>query len=289
MEIIRGLKKKYYCCYIRWISRASSATPLKLLIEWFKLVWLSRLSEIIFRLHRNSTLDTSSSHNCREWLMDLRRLSLAASFLCLYVSRQEKVRWPLSWWAVYQARAIYLVCFFISQTFIRTSAAMAKGHRLDHSFAYPGWCDRGRKLTFWAYQLRKPAHPHPPGMAMTSVMAQQANISWSLTSWTGRQLTACLVAGLVEIFHRSTMPSACICGTGAQRICTGHSSITIILLSWSTNRACTVDGESYHFTLIRLYMLGDCRRNGAYLNLGIAISAAKSLGCHQPEAAFSQS
>ncbi|KAH8122973.1 hypothetical protein LI328DRAFT_169900 [Trichoderma asperelloides] len=46
--------------------------------------------------------------------------------------------------------------------------------------------------------------------------------------------------------------------------------------------------ESYHFTLIRLYMLGDCRRNGAYLNLGIAISAAKSLGCHQPEAAFSQ-
>ncbi|UKZ86516.1 uncharacterized protein TrAFT101_002342 [Trichoderma asperellum] len=42
------------------------------------------------------------------------------------------------------------------------------------------------------------------------------------------------------------------------------------------------------FTLISLYMLGCCRRDGAYLNLGIAISAAKSLGYHRPEAAFSQ-
>jgi hypothetical protein len=38
------------------------------------------------------------------------------------------------------------------------------------------------------------------------------------------------------------------------------------------------------FILISLYMLGCSRRNGAYLNLGIAISAAKSLGCHRHEA-----
>ncbi|UKZ53339.1 hypothetical protein TrVGV298_007131 [Trichoderma virens] len=42
------------------------------------------------------------------------------------------------------------------------------------------------------------------------------------------------------------------------------------------------------FTLISLYMLGCCRRDGAYLNLGIAISAAKSLGYHRPEATFTQ-
>lgn len=38
------------------------------------------------------------------------------------------------------------------------------------------------------------------------------------------------------------------------------------------------------FILISLYMLGCCRRDGAYLNLGIAISAAKSLGYHRVEA-----
>lgn len=37
------------------------------------------------------------------------------------------------------------------------------------------------------------------------------------------------------------------------------------------------------FMLISLYMLGCSRRNGAYLNLGIAISAAKSLGFHRDE------
>jgi hypothetical protein len=37
------------------------------------------------------------------------------------------------------------------------------------------------------------------------------------------------------------------------------------------------------FTLISLYMLGYSQRNGAFLNLGIAISAAKSLGCHRDE------
>ncbi|KAL7946791.1 hypothetical protein V8C42DRAFT_352305 [Trichoderma barbatum] len=42
------------------------------------------------------------------------------------------------------------------------------------------------------------------------------------------------------------------------------------------------------FTLISLYMLGCCRRDGAYLNLGIAISAARSLGYHRPEATFTQ-
>jgi hypothetical protein len=42
------------------------------------------------------------------------------------------------------------------------------------------------------------------------------------------------------------------------------------------------------FTLISLYMLGSCRRNGAYLNLGIAISAAKSLGYHRSEVALPQ-
>lgn len=42
------------------------------------------------------------------------------------------------------------------------------------------------------------------------------------------------------------------------------------------------------FTLISLYMLGSCRRDGAYLNLGIAISAAKSMGYHRSEAAFPQ-
>lgn len=42
------------------------------------------------------------------------------------------------------------------------------------------------------------------------------------------------------------------------------------------------------FTLICLYMLGCCRRDGAYLNLGIAISAAKSLGYHRAEATFVQ-
>lgn len=34
------------------------------------------------------------------------------------------------------------------------------------------------------------------------------------------------------------------------------------------------------FLLISLYMLGCSRRNGAHLNLGIAISAARSLGYH---------
>ncbi|KAB8231336.1 uncharacterized protein BDW43DRAFT_282791 [Aspergillus alliaceus] len=38
------------------------------------------------------------------------------------------------------------------------------------------------------------------------------------------------------------------------------------------------------FALISLYMLGCCWRNGASLNLGIAISAAKSLGYHQEHA-----
>jgi hypothetical protein len=42
------------------------------------------------------------------------------------------------------------------------------------------------------------------------------------------------------------------------------------------------------FMLISLYMLGCCRRDGAYLNLGIAVSAAKSLGYHRPEATFPQ-
>ncbi|KAH8805406.1 hypothetical protein F5884DRAFT_678776 [Xylogone sp. PMI_703] len=37
------------------------------------------------------------------------------------------------------------------------------------------------------------------------------------------------------------------------------------------------------FTLISLFMLGCSRRNGAFLNLGIAISAAKSLGLHHRE------
>jgi hypothetical protein len=37
------------------------------------------------------------------------------------------------------------------------------------------------------------------------------------------------------------------------------------------------------FILISLYMLRCSRHNGAYLNLGIAISAAKSLGCHRHE------
>ncbi|RFU34091.1 hypothetical protein B7463_g2243, partial [Scytalidium lignicola] len=37
------------------------------------------------------------------------------------------------------------------------------------------------------------------------------------------------------------------------------------------------------FVLICLYMLGSSRRNGAFLNLGIAISAAKSLGFHHSE------
>lgn len=45
------------------------------------------------------------------------------------------------------------------------------------------------------------------------------------------------------------------------------------------------------FILISLFMLGCSRRNGAYLNLGIAISAAKSLGLHRDEtnAEFSDS
>ncbi|KAK4065284.1 transcriptional regulator family: Fungal Specific TF [Trichoderma harzianum] len=42
------------------------------------------------------------------------------------------------------------------------------------------------------------------------------------------------------------------------------------------------------FMLISLYMLGSCRRDGAHLNLGIAISAAKALGYHRPEATFTQ-
>ncbi|KAL7905440.1 hypothetical protein GGI35DRAFT_471665 [Trichoderma velutinum] len=42
------------------------------------------------------------------------------------------------------------------------------------------------------------------------------------------------------------------------------------------------------FMLISLYMLGSCRRDGAHLNLGIAISAAKALGYHRPEATFVQ-
>ncbi|KAK4083836.1 transcriptional regulator family: Fungal Specific TF [Trichoderma aggressivum f. europaeum] len=42
------------------------------------------------------------------------------------------------------------------------------------------------------------------------------------------------------------------------------------------------------FMLISLYMLGNCRRDGAHLNLGIAISAAKALGYHRAEATFTQ-
>ncbi|KKP02895.1 p-hydroxylaminobenzoate lyase [Trichoderma harzianum] len=42
------------------------------------------------------------------------------------------------------------------------------------------------------------------------------------------------------------------------------------------------------FMLISLYMLGSCRRDGAHLNLGIAISAAKALGYHRAEAIFTQ-
>jgi hypothetical protein len=37
------------------------------------------------------------------------------------------------------------------------------------------------------------------------------------------------------------------------------------------------------FILISLYMLAGSRRNGAFLNLGIAISAAKALGLHRVE------
>lgn len=37
------------------------------------------------------------------------------------------------------------------------------------------------------------------------------------------------------------------------------------------------------FLLISMYMLGCSRRNGAFLNLGIAISAATSLGLHRDE------
>jgi hypothetical protein len=37
------------------------------------------------------------------------------------------------------------------------------------------------------------------------------------------------------------------------------------------------------FVLISLYMLGCCQRNGSFLNLGIAISAAKSLGFHRDD------
>lgn len=44
------------------------------------------------------------------------------------------------------------------------------------------------------------------------------------------------------------------------------------------------------FLLISMYMLGCSRRNGSYLNLGTAVSAAKSLGLHRDEAnvAFSK-
>lgn len=37
------------------------------------------------------------------------------------------------------------------------------------------------------------------------------------------------------------------------------------------------------FTLISLYMLGCSQRNGSFLNLGIAISAAKALGFHRDD------
>ena len=40
------------------------------------------------------------------------------------------------------------------------------------------------------------------------------------------------------------------------------------------------------FLLICLYMLGCSRRNGAHLNLGIAIGAARSLGYHQSACKF---
>ncbi|KAH0499570.1 hypothetical protein TgHK011_006753 [Trichoderma gracile] len=42
------------------------------------------------------------------------------------------------------------------------------------------------------------------------------------------------------------------------------------------------------FSLISLYMLGCCRRDGGYLNLGTAISAAKALGYHRAESIFPQ-
>lgn len=42
------------------------------------------------------------------------------------------------------------------------------------------------------------------------------------------------------------------------------------------------------FSLISLYMLGCCRRDGGYLNLGTAISAAKALGYHRAESTFPQ-
>jgi hypothetical protein len=38
------------------------------------------------------------------------------------------------------------------------------------------------------------------------------------------------------------------------------------------------------FTLMTFYMLGACRRNGAYLNLGIAARAAYSMGLHRQAA-----
>lgn len=40
------------------------------------------------------------------------------------------------------------------------------------------------------------------------------------------------------------------------------------------------------FMLISLYMLGSCRRDGAYMNLGIAVSAAKSLGISSIRSCF---
>lgn len=42
------------------------------------------------------------------------------------------------------------------------------------------------------------------------------------------------------------------------------------------------------FSLISLYMLGSCRRDGGYMNLGTAISAAKALGYHRAESTFPQ-
>ncbi|KAJ5513064.1 hypothetical protein N7463_002616 [Penicillium fimorum] len=75
--------------------------------------------------------------------------------------------------------------------------------------------------------------------------------------------------GIVDLFERSHIESLL------------HRWINGLIPMKSGSAAVLVETVQA-FVLISIFMLGCSRRNGASLNLGIAIGAAKSLGYHQP-------
>jgi hypothetical protein len=115
--------------------------------------------------------------------------------------------------------------------------------------------------------------------------------------------------GILDLFDRAHVETLLDCWTGTpESLDSGSSAVLCLVIACAAQirSASLVDklrAQSFYeqgrqlalleltnnpttetiqaFTLISIYMLGCSWRNGASLNLGIAISAAKSLGYHQ--------